>query len=82
MRITVKLLGPLRTYLPEGSGFDDIELEVEAGTTPADLLTRFGIPEETLFMPMIDGDKIADEQMNDPLSDGAELTLVPPIKAG
>lgn len=82
MKITVKLFTVLREKLPpEAKG--EVELEVDEGTRPVDLIERLDIPEQLAHLVMIDGyHLLPDEVKNRVLRPGEVLAIFPPIAGG
>jgi sulfur carrier protein ThiS len=50
MNITLKLFASLRRYLPEDCTGSACDLEVDPGTTVADVLARYGVPTEGIVI--------------------------------
>jgi molybdopterin converting factor small subunit len=84
MKINVQMFGELRRFLPEGSGFDDVDLELDAGSTPDMIRERLGLPERGhAYIVMLNAEKLSDREiLATVLEDGDKLTFVPPIKGG
>lgn len=77
MRVTVKLYGNLKKYLP---GKKEVgQMEVEAGTTIAALLARFGVPDSEVWMSAVN-DTVVDAST--PLRDGDVLEVFEPVGGG
>lgn len=83
MIITFKLFAMLKEKLPPETKGEVIELEVEEGTRPIDLIHRFDIPREMAHLVMIDGTHLLqDEVENRILQPGEALAIFPPIAGG
>lgn len=81
--ITLRLLGPLRHYLPPDSGFDDCQAPIGEATSVAAIVEGVALPEREQFMVLLNGERVESESLADTLvSAGDEVTLVPPIKGG
>jgi len=79
MRITVELFNHLRGKAAAPFGRGVVPLELPEGATAADLAARIGLPEKTPFVLLADGRALAP---GDPLHDGAEVVLFPPLEGG
>lgn len=78
MKVTVRCFGSLREHLPDPAA-GAIELELPAGATIADVLAALGIEERAVHAALLDGARATGVKG---LSDGAELTLMPPFTGG
>jgi sulfur carrier protein ThiS len=78
MRITVKLHGPLRKFLPAGASNGAV-LDLPDGTSVADVIARLGIPPDHAKI-IISGDDQLEPASG--LHDGQELNLFPPLAGG
>lgn len=79
MKVEVRLFATLAAYLPEESDGRTAALEVVLGSTVADVVRAFHIPEEVPFLTMVNGRDATPEQ---PLGDGDVLSLFPPLAGG
>jgi sulfur-carrier protein len=79
MRLTIKLHGTLRKYLPAGSVGNAAVVEVPEGATIADVTERLGIPPDHTKM-MVSGDEYLERTTV--LHDGQEINLFPPLAGG
>jgi len=83
MKISVKLFGALRQYLPAGSSFNACNLTIAEKSTIADVLTLLPIPEDKAFLVLFNDTKIDKEIYADTkVSAADEIVLLPPIKGG
>jgi len=84
MKITFKLYATLSDYLPlkarARSGF---EVEVEAGTTPLDLIERYGLPVKLCHLVLINGSYLEPGLRGQrALVEGDVVAIWPPIAGG
>ncbi len=81
--ITLRLLGPLRHYLPPGSGFDDCQAPLREGDSVATVIDSVALPAGEQFMVLLNGERVEPDAFaaTRPAA-GDEVTLVPPIKGG
>jgi sulfur carrier protein ThiS len=84
MRITLKLYASLTDRLPaEARANHRIDLNVDPGTTPLDVIRRQGIPEAECAIVLIDGEWVArPERATRVLSEGNVLAIWPPVAGG
>lgn len=74
MRVTLKLHGPFRT-----GRFTEQVREVPPGATGRTLAEELQLPLGLLGIVLIDG---VHARLDDPLADGAELSLLPQMEGG
>lgn len=79
MRVTAKLHGVLRKYLPAESRDNAAALDMADGATVADVVARLGIPPDHAKM-LVSGDEHLDA--TSVLHDGQELNIFPPLAGG
>lgn len=78
IRVQVELFADLRQYATPGvSGAEDVE--VPAGTTMAELISRYGIPEEYDITIGRNGEQA---QPSDIVEDGDQIVLFSPMEGG
>lgn len=83
MRIQLKFFANLKDYLPVGTQGNQIELEIEAGTTPAQLIDRYQLPPRLTHLVLVNGHYIEPERRATVLlQDGDALAIWPPIAGG
>ncbi len=84
MRITLKLFASLSVHLPaEVRSRLRVELDVEPGTTVAEVIQRQGIPEGQCAIVLVDGVWLAPaERAGRVLSEGEVLAIWPPVAGG
>lgn len=75
MEIQLKLMGMLKEKTPE-----DGKLDLPEGATIATVLERLGVQEGTVKVFTLNGDLVRDP--THPLSEGDELTVLPPVGGG
>ncbi len=79
MKVEVKLFANFQEYLPPGSEKYSCMLELEEGTTIAQVLARLNIPESQPMVPLVNG---IHRQPEDPLQPGDVLSIFPPVAGG
>jgi thiamine biosynthesis protein ThiS len=77
MRVTVKLYGNLKRYLPEKK--ETAEMEIESGTTIRALLAQLGVPDSDVWMSAVN-DQVVDDSTA--LRDGDVLEVFEPVGGG
>lgn len=83
MKVTFKLFATLADYLPPERKFNAVALEVNAGTTIGDLVTRFGLPPRQVHLVLVNGVYIAPEsRAARELAEGDVLAIWPPVAGG
>lgn len=84
MKITLKLFASLAAHLPvEHRSRLRVELDVEPGTTVADLIRRQGVPEAQCALVLVDGVWLAPEHRSTRvLAEGEVLAIWPPVAGG
>ncbi|MCX7628418.1 MAG: MoaD/ThiS family protein [Methylophilaceae bacterium] len=83
MKITLKLYATLAAHLPAGATRNQIELEVPAGTTPADLARQYNLPPRLTHLVLVNGHYIPPEaRATTVLAEGDVLAIWPPIAGG
>ena len=78
MKIKVKVFATLRKYAPDESSGQQ-ELELAEGATVGDALTRLKIPEREVAFVFVNS---ARKKLDEPLAEGDELGVFPPIAGG
>jgi sulfur-carrier protein len=83
MRITLKLYATLRKYLPEGTEWHTVRLEVGGADSPQNILDRFEVPPQLSHLVLLNGIYLPPEERNKPvLKDGDTLAVWPPVAGG
>lgn len=83
MKITFKLFATLGTYLPLQRQGNLVEIDVPEGTTPDDLVDRFGVPEDMVHLVLLNGVYLEkDQRSNHALKPGDTVAIWPPVAGG
>jgi sulfur carrier protein ThiS len=84
LRITFKLFATLQDYLPaEAKKTNALSLDLEPGTTVAQLVERFALPLKLVHLVLIDGTFVPPaERAGRVLKDGETLAIWPPVAGG
>ena len=91
MKISGKLAAALREYvadanLKSGTAIGDDgrgDIELQEGSTPADVMAILAIPADQSLMVIVDGSMVARTEYDSfTLTEGQTLSLNPPIRAG
>lgn len=77
MRLTVRLFGDLRKYLPRGQEL--IQMELPEGATPMALLQQIGIHPGEVWLVRANRQVVPDDQ---PLQDGDDIEVFEPVGGG
>ena len=83
-RITFKLFATLQDYLPaEAKKTNALSLDLEPGTTVAQLVERFALPLKLVHLVLIDGTFVPPaDRAGRVLKDGETLAIWPPVAGG
>lgn len=83
MQISVKLIGHLLDDIPNGASFNGADFSVDDGTTVATLADTIGLPADSEYFVMINGDHVVQPSwLSRELSHGDEVVYCPPLKGG
>ena len=83
IRIAFKLFASLSDYLPDGHRGNRLDLEVDEGTTVADMIHRYRVPERSAHLVLVNGHFVPPaERACRRLAEGDELAIWPPIAGG
>ena len=84
MKVTLKLYATLSDYLPDAARKRSaVELELDAGTTPAQVIASQNLPLKLCHLVLIDGVFIPPEaRAKRTLAEGETLAIWPPIAGG
>ena len=77
MKLTVRLFGDLRRYLPEGQ--DPIQMELPEGSTSMTVLDSLGIHPGEVWVVRANKQVVPEDQ---PLRDGDDLEVFEPVGGG
>ena len=83
-RITFKLFATLQDYLPaEAKKTNALTLELDDGTTVAQVVERFALPLKLVHLVLIDGNFVPSaERAGRVLKEGETLAIWPPVAGG
>ncbi len=79
MVVKVKLFASLRKYYPEVPLGESFDVNIESGTTIAQLYKQLGLPEELFKIALVNGLYRERDHM---LTDNDELGIFPPVGGG
>lgn len=84
MKVTFKLFASLQDYLPvEAKARNIVELDLPDGTTVQQVIERFGLPQKSCHLVLIDGHFVPPaERATRSLGNGETLAIWPPIAGG
>jgi sulfur-carrier protein len=84
MNITLKLFATLSDYLPEQARQkNQLALEVPPGTSVAEVIGRFNLPERQVHLVLVNGLFIPhDSRLTTTLAEGDALAIWPPVAGG
>jgi molybdopterin converting factor small subunit len=79
LKIRLRLFAHLADYLPPDADGDGVTLELPDDARVSAVLSSLRIPERVPFLSVVNGLEVEDSQ---PLHDGDELTIFPPLSGG
>lgn len=83
MRVTLKLFATLGDYLPTDARFNQVELDLEAGTTVQAVIDRHHLPPKLVHLVLVNGHFVPpQERSGRVLAEGDVLAIWPPIAGG
>lgn len=83
MQARLTMFGDLRQYLPAGSQFSYIDLELATDATVQQLMQQVTLPEHKTWLLMLNGELVHEpDYVQTMLKEGDEVVLFPPIKGG
>ncbi len=84
MKVTLKLYATLTDHLPDAARKSNaLELELDEGTTPAQVIEKHNLPLKLCHLVLIDGIFVPPaERARRALTDGETLAIWPPIAGG
>lgn len=83
MKVTLKMFAMLDRYLPAGAQDNAVDVEIDDGTTAADLIARFNLPPEMCHLVLLNGDYLQPDQRGvRALANEDVVAVWPPIAGG
>ncbi len=83
MQISVKLVGTFAKYLPSPNQGNTVDLDVDSGTTAAQLVSILGLPEHQPFIVSVnDGIVPRSDRDSTVLQSTDSIKIIPPLKGG
>jgi molybdopterin converting factor small subunit len=83
MRITVKFYASLAEFLPAEASSNAFQRDVEAGTTPHDVLDACGVPRTRAHLLLVNGLYVPPAERDTlALAEGDVLAAWPPVAGG
>ncbi len=83
MKVTVKLFALLGQYLPPNAKNNQVDLDVEEGTTPEAVFARLNVPPENCHLVLVNGVFVSPGQRGTHvLNDKDVLAVWPPVAGG
>lgn len=83
MKISVKTAGILGNYLPAGGPRNSAELEVDASTTPLDVIRFLKMPLDDSYLVIINGEIVPPGKRDDRvLRENDQLSIMPALRGG
>jgi len=83
VKIQFKLFATLKEYLPAGAAGNQVELDVDEGTTAGALIERYQLPPKLTHLVLINGHYIEPAaRATAVLKEGDALAIWPPIAGG
>lgn len=79
MKVSLLCFGLLKDHLPADAVEGRIALTLEEGAIVRDAVVAAGLPADKVYALLIDG---APGKLDQPLADGAEVTLMPQFTGG
>jgi sulfur carrier protein ThiS len=79
MKINVKLIATYQKLLPVGAAGNTIQIEVPAGSTISQILSRFGVPLDDTSVIVLNGLTV---ELNTPVSEGDTVSAFSAIAGG
>jgi molybdopterin converting factor small subunit len=79
LKVRLRLFANLAEYLPSDADGDGVTLDLPDGALVSDVLAPLRIPPRIPFLSVVNGHEVEDTQ---PLQDGDELTIFPPLSGG
>ncbi len=79
MKVQLILYASLVQHMPPGSSGNSCVMDVEEGTTVADLMNRLALPVQAAKVIFLNGRHAKEEQ---PVKDGDRIAFFPPVAGG
>jgi molybdopterin converting factor small subunit len=79
MTVSVVCFGAMRDYLPRDRTGNRAQMALPPGATVGDLVDALGAPRRLVFSVLVDGVQAG---LDSELSEGGEVTLMPPFAGG
>lgn len=79
MRVEIRLFATLAPFLPRDARDGTAVLDLPEGSTVADVPIRLGIPPDTPWVALVNGDGAPGDRR---LAPGDQLALFPPLAGG
>lgn len=83
MQLTVKLVGTFAKYLPSPNQGNLVDVEVDSGTTAAQLVSILGLPEQQPFIVSVNDDIVPKSDRDSKVLKSTDsIKIIPPLKGG
>ncbi len=82
MNVTFKLFASLAAYLPDHARDNAIEVEIDQGTTPNQLIGNFRLPQQEVHLVLKNGVYLPARERDIPLEHSDVLAIWPPVAGG
>ncbi len=83
MKIRLRTAGILHKYLPPGAVGNAVELDLEDGATPIDVMRKLGMPAGASYLVTLNGVSVPRaEREKRALSENDDLAIMPPLRGG
>ena len=82
MKVAFKLYASLSAHLPAGAERNSVVLDVPEGTSPMQLLERYGVPLAEVHLVLVNGVFLPPGARGEPLTEGDELAVWPAVAGG
>ncbi len=79
MQVNVHVFATLRRYVPELGIGQVLEMDVDPGTTLADIQDRLGLPDNEVKIVMRNG---LQAELSDTVQDGDRIAYIPAVAGG
>jgi len=82
MKVNFKLFATLMTYLPDDAVKNAVILDVDANTTPNQLIDFYHVPKANVHLVLINGIYISESERDTPLKPDDTLAIWPAVAGG